>query len=282
MSTLVRLATASLLVCAPIALASSPGYAAETVARAVQSTSLLPQPDLPLPEVSVPSLPLPEVSVPEPPAVPKVSDVPAVPKASPPAVSTPRLPSPPQPAPRPPQQDAKAGAPSHDGPAAAGRPASAKSTMIQGSNARTPNARPEIAQVDDAQAAPSFTGADDDYLLGLVHDELCAALFSLLQAMPETVVGLPPGVIAQLPPEVVNVVPEAVLARATLRCSGEEPAGAEDDGLLTRVLGLHHPHTGMLGAAAFPIGIGLLSLGLGLRVAAGSGAYAQRIPVSRS
>jgi hypothetical protein len=88
--------------------------------------------------------------------------------------------------------------------------------------------------------------------------------------MPETVVGLPPRVIAQLPPEVVNVVPEDVLARATVRCSAEGPAPADGDGQLTRVLGLH-PHTGMLGAAALPIGLGLLSLGIGLRVTARAG-----------
>jgi len=72
-------------------------------------------------------------------------------------------------------------------------------------------------------------------------------------------------VIAQLPSEVVNVVPEHVLARATVRCTAEEPAPAEDDGPLTRVLGMH-PHTGMVGAAALPIGLGLLSLGIGMRV----------------
>ena len=31
-----------------------------------------------------------------------------------------------------------------------------------------------------------------------------------------------------------------------------------------------HPHTGMVGAAALPIGLGLLSLGIGLRVTARS------------
>ena len=107
--------------------------------------------------------------------------------------------------------------------------------------------------------------------MGLVHDELCAALPALLDPMPKTVVGLPPRVIAQLPPEIVNVVPERVLARATVRCpAAEEPAQAEDDGPLTRVLGMH-PHTGMVGAAALPIGLGLLSLGIGLRVTARSG-----------
>jgi hypothetical protein len=154
--------------------------------------------------------------------------------------------------------------------------------MSQGTAAGTRNARPDIGQVNQPRAAPAFGGGADDYLLGLVHDELCAALSTILNPMPETVVGLPPRVIAQLPPEVVNVVPEAVLAGATVRCTGEGSAGA--GGPLTRVLGLHgiHPHTGMVGAAALPIGLGLLSLGLGLRVAAGSGAYAQRIPVSRS
>ncbi len=81
-----------------------------------------------------------------------------------------------------------------------------------------------IAQVDHAQRPRAFSSNADDYLLGLVHDELCAALPALLNPMPKTVVGLPPRVIAQLPPEVVNVVPEHVLARATVRCSAEEPA----------------------------------------------------------
>ena len=132
-----------------------------------------------------------------------------------------------------------------------------------------------IAQIDHAQGARGFS-IEDDYLLGLVHDELCAALPALVNPMPETVVGLPPRVIARLPPEIVNVVPEPVLARATLRCSGEETPGAspgaEDDGPLTRVLGMH-PQTGMLGAAALPIGLGLLSLGIGLRITARSGVH---------
>ena len=67
-----------------------------------------------------------------------------------------------------------------------------------------------IAQVDHAQGARAFSRTADDYLLGLVHDELCAALPALLNPMPKPVVGLPPRVIEQLPPEIVNVVPEHV------------------------------------------------------------------------
>jgi hypothetical protein len=265
MRTLVRLATASLVVCAPMVLASSPAHSAETVARSLQSTSVLPQPELPLPEISVPSLPLPEASVPEPSDVP---DVPDVPDAPAPALSSPEPSSPQQPAPRAPQKDEQGGAPRQDRQAAQSS-ASGELVTARGAASGTSSARPVIAQVDHAQGARAFSNPDD-YLLGLVHDELCAALPALLHPMPKTVVGLPPRVIAQLPPEIVNVVPEPVLARATVRCSADAPAGGEDDGPLTRVLGLN-PHTGMVGAAALPIGLALLSLGLGLRIAGRSG-----------
>ena len=268
MSPLVRLATATLVVCASLALPASPAHSADTLQRSVQSTSLLPQPDLPLPEVPVPSVPLPEVPVPNPPPVPPVPQVPNVP---PPAVSPPDLSSPPQPAARAPQKSEQSG-PQPKAQAAAGRQASGGTEARRGATAGSPGPGPVIAQVDHAQRAPAFNNAEDDYLLGLVHDELCAALPALLNAKPETVVGLPARVIAQLPPEIVNVVPEQVLARATVRCSAAEPAGAEEEGLLTRVLGMH-PRTGMVGAAALPIGLALLSLGIGLRVTARSGGH---------
>jgi hypothetical protein len=266
MTPLARLATASLLAGAAMALPSTPAHATDTLQRPVQSAALLPLPDLPVPEVSAPSLPEPEVSVPQPPAVPDVPDVHDAPE---PAVSAPELSSPQQPAPRETQQGEQGGTHTQDGQAAARSTASGDRVTGQGAGAGRPGARPVIAQVDHAQGARAFNNLDD-YLLGLVHDKLCAALPALLHPMPKTVDGLPPRVIAQLPPEIVNVVPEPVLARATVRCAAQEPAGAEDDGPLTRVLGMH-PHTGMLGAAALPIGLGLLSLGLGLRVTARPG-----------
>jgi hypothetical protein len=187
-----------------------------------------------------------------------------------PAAPTPELPAPKQPASSAPQQAEQSGA-HPKAQAAAGRPASGKHAAGQGAPAGSPQARPEIAQVDHSQMPRALSNNADDYLLGLVHDELCAALPGLLKPMPNTVVGLPPRVIGQLPPEIVNVVPEHVLARATVRCAADEAAGAgrgaEDDGPLTRVLGITmHPHTGMVGVAAFPIGIGLLSLGIGMRI----------------
>jgi hypothetical protein len=125
-----------------------------------------------------------------------------------------------------------------------------------------------------AQAA----GADrhvDDYLLGLVHDQLCVALATILDPMPEPVTGLSSTVIAQLPPDIVNVVPQSVLERATVRCPSEEPSGAGaagggDVNPLTRVLGML-PHSGMVGVAALPLALGLLALGIGLRVQTAGG-----------
>jgi hypothetical protein len=142
------------------------------------------------------------------------------------------------------------------------------------------NARPNIAQVDHAQAR-AF-GAADDFLLGLVHDELCTALAPLLVPMPDTVNGVPPRVIAQLPPEVVNVVPQSVLARATIRCSSKEASnagpGAADDGPRSGL----HPFTGLRGAAALPLGLALLSIGIGLRVVPDSNAATARVRAAAS
>jgi hypothetical protein len=276
MSPLVRLATAGLFMCAAIVLPSVPAYSADTLQRSAPATALLPLPDLPLPQVSVPPLPTPEVSAPEPPVVPHVPQVPHAPSVPPPVVSTPKLSSPQQPAASSPPQGEKSGARTKA--QAAGSSASGRHVTGQGALAGSPQARPVIAQVDHAQGAQALNRNADDYLLGLVHDELCAVLPALLKPMPKTVVGLSPRVIAQLPPEIVNVVPEQVLATATVRCSAAEAPGAgqsaEEDGPLTRVLGIAmHPHTGMVGAAALPIGLGLLSLGIGLRVSSRAGVH---------
>jgi len=273
MSQLVRFATASLIVLAAVVLAPAPASSDTAVLAPLPSVTAPALPALPLP-----SLPVPEVPVPD---APDVTDVPDVPAVSSP-VSTPRLPAPSGPAPsltgqgdqaQPLSQDGQAAGPSAPGNAAARRPitaAAAGSAAAGSAPAAVAALRPVIAQVDHAQAAAADRGVDD-YLLGLVHDELCAALSALLDPMPETVTGLSPRVIAQLPPEVVNVVPQSVLQRATVRCASDEPSGAGngagggDVDPLTRVLGLL-PHSGMVGAAALPLGLVLLALGIGLRV----------------
>jgi hypothetical protein len=284
MRQLARLGTAGLFIAIPIALAAAPAWAADGLLQPAEPTSVLRVPALPLPEVSVPSLPepslpVPEVPVPDPPDVPDVPDIPVVPDVPDvpdeplPGVSLPKLSSTKQSPPRTSEQGEQSGSQRQDAKAAAGTPASGAIT-VRGGIDGSANARPVIAQVDHAQAARTV-GVADEFLLGLVHDELCVALRSLLVPMPDTVNGLPPRVIAQLPPEVVNVVPPSVLARATVRCSSEDASGAgggsADEGPLTRVLGLH-PFTGMRGAAALPLGLALLSLGIGLRVAPASNA----------
>jgi hypothetical protein len=218
-----------------------------------------------VPEVSLPDPP----DLPDEPDVPDIPVVPDVPDEPVPGVSLPRLSSPKQSAPGTSgqgEQGQRSGPQRQDAKAAAGTPAAGTLTASGGIDGPA-SARPVIAQVDHAQATRTV-GVADDFLLGLVRDELCAALASLISPMPDTVNGLPPRVIAQLPPTVLNVVPQSVLARATVRCASGEAsgAGAADEGPLTRVLGLH-PFTGMRGAAALPWALALLSIGIGLRVA---------------
>jgi hypothetical protein len=119
-------------------------------------------------------------------------------------------------------------------------------------------------QADRAQAAPIGSGVDD-YLLTLVHDELCTALTSLVDPMPEQVHGLSPELISHLPSGIVNVVPFPVLEQATVRCVISSGSSRGHDAPLTGGLGTL-TLTGMVGLGALPWGLGLLALGIGLRV----------------
>lgn len=280
MRQLVRLGTAGLFIAVLMLLAAAPAGASHVLVQSAAPAPVLDVPDLPLlplpepsvPSIPVPEIPLPEVPLPEPPDVPDVVDVPdaSVPRLSPPTLSSP------QPAARAPEQSDQSKG--QDGQAAAGTPVSAN-RKSGAAAVGTSDARPVVAQVDNAELSRA-SGVADDLLLDLVHDELCTALASLLVPMPDTVNGLPSRVIAQLPAEVVNVVPQSVLARATIRCSSAEPTGAgpgpgsADDGPLTGVLGLH-PLTGLQGAAALPLGLALLSIGIGLRFVPASNAQSE-------
>jgi hypothetical protein len=252
----IRLATASLFVLAALALSAGPASA----------DPLLPLPTLPVPVVSVPS----------PPDLPEAPDLPPTPSVVPLPVKAPRLPSTPVPAPRlalP--QDPAPQSPGQGDQAASrsqgGQPVKASSSANRPTNAAaagTQAPRPTIVQADHAQAARTGSGVDD-YLLTLVHDELCTALASLVDPMPEALHGLSPELISRLPSGVVNVVPFPVLEHATVRCSSDALSGAGPsrghDGPLTGGLGML-TLTGMVGAAALPLGIGLLALGVGLQV----------------
>jgi hypothetical protein len=252
----VRLATASLFVLAALALSAGPAAADQ----------LLPLPSLPVPVVSVPSPPdLPEA--PELPPTPSVAPLPVLaPRLPSSPVSAPRLALPQDPAPQSPGQGDRATSRSQGG-----QPVKASSSAKRRTNAvaaGTQAPRPTIVQADHPQDARTRSGVDD-YLLTLVHDELCTALASLVDPMPEALHGLSPELISRLPSGIVNVVPFPVLEHATVRCATAAPSGAGSsrghDGPLTGGLGTL-TLTGMVGAAALPLGLGLLALGVGLRV----------------
>ena len=265
----VRLGTASLLACAALALTSAPAYALQVLEQPSRAAALLPVPSLPLPEVSLPALPVPTLPVPVPTVSVTPPRVPDKPRVSVPAPPAPKVLSSKRPAPR--SSGPDSGSPGATSPAqqAVAIPASSKRGENQREAAGAPIPRTAAvlagAQMQ-VEAAQRVLDRVDELLLSLVHDELCRALSVILDPLPERVAGLSPEVIEQLPPEIVNVVPERVLAGASVRCSSQ-PSGAGSDegnsGPLTRVLGL--VHSGLVGGAALPIGLGLLALGIAFR-----------------
>jgi hypothetical protein len=251
----VRLATASLFVLAALALSAGPASA----------DPLLPLPTLPVPVVPVPNPPdLPKA--PDLPPTPSVAPLPApAPRLPPPPVSAPRLALPQAPAPQSPGPGDRAASRSQRGqPVMASPSAKRHSNAVAAVAAGTQSPRPTTVQADRAQVARTGNSVDE-YLLTLVHDELCTALASLVDPMPEALHGLSPELISRLPSGVVNVVPFPVLEQATVRCTAAAPSRRGHDAPLTGGLGTL-TLTGMVGAAALPLGLGLLALGVGLRV----------------
>lgn len=108
-------------------------------------------------------------------------------------------------------------------------------------------------------------GPLDEYLLGLVHDDLCDSLASILGPLPPRIDGLPGPVIRQLPAEVRNVVPRDVLAKASVRCEAtlfdSSTAHTEPDAKLLALLA----QTGLMVIAIVQVGLGLLCIGALLR-----------------
>ena len=269
MRQLLRLGTASVFGCAVVALTCAPAYSLQVLAKPSRAIALLPAPSLPLPEVTVPALPVPTLpapTLPVPVTTPRLLDKPRV---SLPASPVPKVLSSKRPAPAFTAPDE--GAPKASSPAkqSVAIPASSE----RGENQRTaagapiPRAAAGLAgaqmQVEGAQRALDRV---DEFLLSLVRDELCRALSVILDPLPERISGLSPEVIGQLPPDIVNVVPERVLAGASVWCSSQASGDGSDagnSGPLTRVLGL--AHSGLVAGAALPFALGLLGLGIALR-----------------
>jgi hypothetical protein len=107
-------------------------------------------------------------------------------------------------------------------------------------------------------------GPVDDYLLKLVHDDLCRSLASILGPLPPRIDGLPGPVIRRLPAEVRQVVPRDVLSRADVRCEAAlvdtSAAHIEPNAKLLALI-----RTGFMGLTLIQLGLGLLCIGAMLR-----------------
>ena len=310
MRPMIRLCTALALACAATVLTPATAFSSSAVPAVGLPVTGLALPKAPVPKVALPPAPkvalppAPKVALPPAPKValppaPKVALPPAPKVALPPApkVSVPALPAlrPPAPAPKPPAPvlpvpkpvlNRPAPAPAHE-PAPAGpavepgqvntRAAAAGRTTEVASSGSTAD-RAASDREPQNSAAQLSSDPVGEYLLGLVHDELCVALAAIISPLPARVDGLPSSVIRQLPPSITNVVPQRVLSRASVRCSAAAADGGDDG--LTRVLGFL-AHSGWSVGALLPLGLTLLGAGMALsrtaRVRAITGPCRQRV-----
>ena len=270
MRPMIRLCTALALACAATVLTPATAFSSSAVPAVGLSVTGLALPKVPVPKVALP--PPPKVALPP---APKV----ALPALRPPAPA-PKLPVPVLPVPKPVLNP--------PGP----EPAPARLAESGQANARVADTSPTTKVASSGTAAdraasgrePQNSAAQlpsdpvGEYLLGLVHDELCVALASIITPLPARIEGLPSSVIRQLPPSITNVVPQRVLSRASVRCSAAATDGGSDG--LTRVLGFL-AHSGWAVGALLPLGLALLGAGLALcrtaRVRAITGPCRQRV-----
>lgn len=146
-----------------------------------------------------------------------------------------------------------------------GRAATAGGSAVTPARATTGRGAPQgaVLAFSSLRGASLPGGSKDvgEYLLGLVHDDLCAALGSMLGPLPPRIDGLPASVVRALPAEVRNVVPTNVLRNATVRCEPTQfdasIAHAEPD---TRMLALL-AQTGLMVMTVLQVGLGLLCIG---------------------
>jgi len=115
-----------------------------------------------------------------------------------------------------------------------------------------------------SRALSTSQGPVDDYLLRLVHDDLCRSLASILGPLPPRIDGLPGPVIRRLPPSVRQVVPLDVLSRANVTCEAAlfdvSAAHLEPNAKLLALI-----RTGFMGLTLVQLGLGLLCIGVMLR-----------------
>ena len=269
MRPMIRLGSAFVLACAASALTPAAAF----------SAGALPGAGLPATGVVLSKVPVPEVVLPP---VPEVV-LPPVPKVVLPPLPALKPPVPVLPVPRPVlDRPAPAHEPAPARPAAEPRQASTRSmAQPRTTKVASPGTTADRAASDrEPQNAAVRLQSDPvgEFLLVLVHDQLCAALGGIITPLPARVDGLPPSVIRQLPPSITNVVPERVLSQASVRCSAAAADGGHDG--LTRVLGLL-AHSGWAVGALLPLGLALLGAGLALcrtaRFGAITGPCGQRI-----
>ena len=136
------------------------------------------------------------------------------------------------------------------------------------SSAALPRGAAALTAVSLPSSSVALSGSEgplDEYLLGLVHDDLCDSLASILGPLPPRIDGLPGPVIRQLPAQVRNVVPRDVLAKASVRCEAtlfdSSTAHIEPDARLLALLA----QTGLMVIAIVQVGLGLLCIGALLR-----------------
>jgi hypothetical protein len=161
---------------------------------------------------------------------------------------------------------AGAASPAASGVAQAIQAAPVTALGTQGSVGRLRGA-PALAVVSWRSASRALStsqGPVDDYLLRLVHDDLCRSLASILGPLPPRIDGLPGQVIRRLPASVRQVVPLDVLSRANVTCEAalfdvSASHVAPDAKLLALI------RTGFMGLTLVQLGLGLLCIGAMLR-----------------